>query len=152
METINDLLNYNGLKIVQNTDWFKFSLDSVLLANFVNVNKKTKIIGGLGPCGRVLCCNSFLEEFESVSINMAKNQFLSLNPTKINGQCGRLLCCLNYEDDIYTELKKELPAIGNIVNIDGRSGKVVEVNILNNTYKVEFNDNTSIIMENDKNS
>ena len=118
----------------------------------VGIRDKAKIIGGLGPCGRVLCCNSFLEEFESVSINMAKNQFLSLNPTKINGQCGRLLCCLNYEDDIYTELKKELPAIGNIVNIDGRSGKVVEVNILNNTYKVEFNDNTSIIMENDKNS
>ena len=117
----------------------------------VGIRDKAKIVGGLGPCGRVLCCNSFLEEFESVSINMAKNQFLSLNPTKINGQCGRLLCCLNYEDKLYTELKKDFPSIGSIVDIDGKSGKVVEVNVLNNTYRVEFKDNTSLVVENENN-
>ena len=115
----------------------------------IGIRDKAKVVGGLGPCGRVLCCNSFLEEFESVSINMAKNQFLSLNPTKINGQCGRLLCCLNYEDEIYTEMKKDFPAIGSIVDIDGKSGKVSEINILNNTYKVEFKDNTIAVVENE---
>ena len=115
----------------------------------VGIRDKAKIVGGIGPCGRILCCNSFLEEFDSVSINMAKNQFLSLNPTKINGQCGRLLCCLNYEDKLYTELKENFPSIGTIVDIDGKSGKVVEVNVLNNTYRVEFKDNTSIIVENE---
>ena len=115
----------------------------------VGIRDKAKIVGGIGPCGRVLCCNNFLEEFESVSINMAKNQFLSLNPTKINGQCGRLLCCLNYEDDTYTTLKKDFPSIGSIIDINGKTGKVVEVNILSNTYRVEFKDNTSVILENE---
>lgn len=115
----------------------------------IGIRDKAKVVGGIGPCGRVLCCNSFLEEFESVSINMAKNQFLSLNPTKINGQCGRLLCCLNYEDEIYTEMKKEFPSIGSIVEVDGKSGKVAEINILNNTYKVEFKDNTFTVVENE---
>ena len=73
----------------------------------IGVRDKSKRIGGLGPCGLFLCCNSFLTDFNSVSINMAKNQFLALNPTKINGVCGRLLCCLGYENDVYTDLKKE---------------------------------------------
>lgn len=115
----------------------------------VGIRDKAKIIGGIGPCGRVLCCNSFLEEFESVSINMAKNQYLSLNPTKINGQCGRLLCCLNYEDEIYTELKKKFPSIGSIIDVNGKSGKVVEVNVLTNSYRVEFKDKTSIVVDNE---
>ena len=115
----------------------------------VGIRDKAKIVGGIGPCGRILCCNNFLEEFESVSINMAKNQFLSLNPTKINGQCGRLLCCLNYEDELYTELKKNFPTIGSIVEINDKSGKVTEINVLNNTYRVEFKDNTSVIVENE---
>ena len=72
----------------------------------VGIRDKAKEIGGFGPCGRKLCCNNFLTEFDSVSINMAKNQNLSLNPTKINGVCGRLLCCLKYENDNYTEYKK----------------------------------------------
>ena len=117
----------------------------------IGIRDKAKMVGGIGPCGRVLCCNSFLEEFDSVSINMAKNQFLSLNPTKINGQCGRLLCCLNYEDELYTEAKSKFPAIGSLVDIDGKSGKVTEINILNNTYKVEFKDNTSVVVENENN-
>ena len=81
----------------------------------IGVRDKAKEIGGIGPCGRILCCSSFLTNFESVSINMAKNQGIALNPTKINGVCGRLLCCLNYEDDQYTELKREFPSIGTIV-------------------------------------
>ena len=67
----------------------------------IGVRDKAKEIGGLGPCGRPLCCNTFLTDFASVSINMAKNQYIALNPTKINGVCGRLLCCLNYEDEVY---------------------------------------------------
>ena len=108
----------------------------------VGIRDKAKEVGGIGPCGRKLCCNSFLTEFNSVSINMAKNQNLSLNPNKINGVCGRLLCCLNYENDTYSELKKELPELNKSITIKGKSGKVTEVNILNKSYKVLFNDNS----------
>ena len=72
----------------------------------IGVRDKAKRVGGLGPCGLFLCCNTFLTDFNSVSINMAKNQLLALNPSKINGVCGRLLCCLGYENDLYTDLKK----------------------------------------------
>lgn len=109
----------------------------------VGIRDKAKEVGGIGPCGRKLCCNSFLTEFNSVSINMAKNQNLSLNPNKINGVCGRLLCCLNYENDTYSDLKKEIPELNKPITINGKSGKVVEVNILNQTYKVLFEDNTT---------
>ena len=108
----------------------------------VGIRDKAKEVGGIGPCGRKLCCNSFLTEFNSVSINMAKNQNLSLNPNKINGVCGRLLCCLNYENDTYSELKKELPELNKSITIKGKSGRVTEVNILNKSYKVLFSDNT----------
>ena len=104
----------------------------------IGVRDRAKKVGGLGPCGLFLCCNQFLTEFASVSINMAKNQFLALNPSKINGLCGRLLCCLNYEDEVYTELKKDLPNIGNLVETSEGLGKVVEVNVFNKTYKVEI--------------
>ncbi len=110
----------------------------------IGVRDKAKIVGGIGPCGLFLCCNSFLMDFNSVSINMAKNQFLALNPTKINGVCGRLLCCLNYEDDIYTELKKDLPKLGSIVDTPEGSGKVVSINALKNTYQVEISKNNII--------
>ena len=78
----------------------------------VGIRDKAKEIGGIGPCGRLLCCSTFLNDFDSVSINMAKNQLLALNPSKINGLCGRLLCCLKYEDDNYYEYKSGLPHIG----------------------------------------
>lgn len=99
---------------------------------------KAKQIGGIGPCGLFLCCNTFLNDFNSVSINMAKNQFLALNPNKINGVCGRLLCCLNYEDSQYIELKGMLPSFGEVINTKDGSGKVVSVNIFKNSYKVEL--------------
>ena len=106
----------------------------------VGVRDRAKKIGGLGPCGLFLCCSSFLTEFASVSINMAKNQYLTLNPTKINGICGRLLCCLNYENDVYTDLKKGLPNIGNLVETEAGLGKVVEVDVFKRKYKVEIKD------------
>ena len=104
----------------------------------IGVRDKAKKIGGVGPCGLFLCCNTFLTDFESVSISMAKNQFLALNPTKINGLCGRLLCCLNYEDEVYTELKKEYPDIGDLVETEHGLGKVTAVNILKQSYTVDI--------------
>jgi len=104
----------------------------------IGVRDKARKIGGLGPCGLFLCCNSFLTDFNSVSINMAKNQNLALNPTKINGVCGRLYCCLDYENDVYTEMKKNLPSVGSIVKTDSGEGKVVSVNILKKKYVVDL--------------
>lgn len=104
----------------------------------IGVRDKAKKIGGIGPCGLLLCCSRFLNDFTSVSINMAKNQFLALNPNKINGSCGRLMCCLNYENDMYKEMKKGLPAIGNIVETADGSGKVIDVDVFKRTCKVEL--------------
>ena len=106
----------------------------------VGVRDKAKKIGGLGPCGLFLCCNSFLTDFNSVSINMAKNQMLALNPSKINGICGRLLCCLGYENDTYTELKKDLPKIGLVADTPLGMGKVVALDVFKKTYSVDLKD------------
>ena len=106
----------------------------------IGVRDKAKRIGGIGPCGLFLCCNTFLTDFNSVSINMAKNQNLALNPSKINGLCGRLYCCLSYEDDVYSKLRKELPEVGEIINKKGVKGKVISLDILNNKYRVETED------------
>jgi len=104
----------------------------------VGVRDKSKKIGGIGPCGLFLCCNSFLTDFNSVSINMAKNQMLALNPSKINGICGRLLCCLGYENETYTEMKKDLPKIGLVTETPLGMGKVVSVDIFKKTYSVDL--------------
>ena len=117
----------------------------------IGIRDKAKEVGGIGPCGRFLCCNTFLTNFNTVSINMAKNQGLALNPTKINGVCGRLLCCLNYENDQYLKLKKNLPSIGDKVIINDTEGKVISIEPLLGKYKVlingseiiEFNENDS---------
>ena len=106
---------------------------------------KAKVIGGLGTCGLPLCCNSFLGEFDGVSINMAKNQLLAINIDKISGACGRLLCCLKYEDEAYTELKKKFPKIGSRVNYDGKSVKVVGLNVISDLVKIDDNGNISFI-------
>lgn len=113
----------------------------------IGVRDKAKKIGGLGPCGLFLCCNSFLTDFSSVSINMAKNQFLALNPSKINGVCGRLLCCLGYENDVYTELKKDMPKIGSIVETPNGIGKVVSLDIFRKKYSVDFKEKGIIEFE-----
>lgn len=104
----------------------------------VGVRDKAKRIGGIGPCGLFLCCNSFLTDFNSVSINMAKNQNLALSPNKINGSCGRLLCCLGYENEVYSELKKDLPKVGMVTDTPFGMGKVTEIDILRGTYKVDL--------------
>lgn len=116
----------------------------------IGVRDKAKEVGGLGPCGRFLCCNTFLTDFNSVSINMAKNQFLSLNPTKINGVCGRLLCCLNYEDEMYTELKKGLPSLGMLCETPEGLGKVTSVDVFHRTYKVDVKGKGIVEMEEEK--
>ena len=113
----------------------------------VGVRDKAKEIGGIGPCGRILCCSTFLNDFNSVSINMAKNQCISLNPTKINGICGRLLCCLKYEDDTYSELKKNYPAIGSRIKVKDVEGKVVSQNVLNGKITIERADKTQVEVE-----
>lgn len=104
----------------------------------VGVRDKAKEIGGCGLCGRQLCCSRFGADFSSVSINMAKNQNLSLNPNKINGVCGRLLCCLRYENDMYKEYRKELPKVGEIVEIEQGKGKVETIDIINQKYTVNI--------------
>ena len=109
----------------------------------IGVRDETKIVGGIGICGRPLCCHSYLAEFAPVSIKMAKEQNLSLNPTKISGVCGRLMCCLNNEEEIYEELNRKLPNVGDYVTTDdGLKGEVQSVNILRQLVKVlvEVND------------
>lgn len=113
----------------------------------IGVRDKAKEIGGLGPCGRPLCCSMFLSNFDSVSINMAKNQGIALNPNKINGSCGRLLCCLGYEDNIYTEYRKSLPKIGEYVEYYGKKGRVFEVDILSKTYKARTAEDEEFIVK-----
>lgn len=110
----------------------------------IGVRDKSKKIGGCGSCGQQLCCSRFLNDFNSVSISMAKNQNLSLNPNKINGVCGRLLCCLKYENDVYTEMKKDLPKVGEKVEIPQGSGKVISVDLFKKCYVVELSDKTRV--------
>ncbi len=105
----------------------------------IGARDKAREIGGLGQCGQKICCASFLNHIDSVSMNMAKNQGLALNPTKINGLCGRLLCCLTYEDEQYKECNQGMPDVGNIVETPGGSGQVISKNILNRSYKVLVN-------------
>ena len=108
----------------------------------IGVRDEAKSRGGLGPCGRSLCCSSWLGDFQPVSIKMAKDQSLSLNPTKISGICGRLFCCLKYEHDVYVEAIEKVPPVGAIVKVDGNKGKVIETNPLLEQAKIEFNDKT----------
>lgn len=113
----------------------------------IGVRDETKILGGMGICGRELCCHTYLSEFVPVSIKMAKEQNLSLNQTKISGVCGRLMCCLKNEQETYEELNKKLPAIGDIVTTpEGLQGNVHSVNVLRQQVKVivEVNDEKEI--------
>lgn len=108
----------------------------------IGVRDEAKSIGGLGPCGRSLCCSSWLGDFQPVSIKMAKDQSLSLNPTKISGICGRLFCCLKYEHDVYVEAIEKMPVVGSVVKVENQKGKVIEINPLLEQIKIEFNDKT----------
>jgi cell fate regulator YaaT (PSP1 superfamily) len=113
----------------------------------IGVRDKAKEVGGLGPCGRLLCCSRFLYNFDTVSINMAKNQNIALNPNKINGSCGRLLCCLTYENDLYIEAKKDLPQIGQKIETANGEGQVISVDILGNSYKVQLSNEEIITIK-----
>jgi cell fate regulator YaaT (PSP1 superfamily) len=110
----------------------------------VGIRNQAKMCGGIGRCGRELCCSAFLDKFEPVSIRMAKEQSLSLNPTKISGQCGRLMCCLTYEFETYQNLKKELPKIGKSVTTVSGKGKVIRHNALCNRITVRLEDGLEV--------
>lgn len=111
----------------------------------IGVRDETKILGGIGVCGRALCCHSYLSDFIPVSIKMAKEQNLSLNPSKISGVCGRLMCCLKYEEEAYEELNSKLPGIGDhVTTCDGFKGEVQSTNVLKQQVKV------IITLENDE--
>jgi cell fate regulator YaaT (PSP1 superfamily) len=110
----------------------------------IGVRDESKMMGGIGVCGRVLCCKSFLGEFEPVSIKMAKEQGLSLNPCKISGTCGRLMCCLKYEQEAYEDALARAPKIGAIVETPEGQGVIIELNVLKETAKVKLDkDNES---------
>ncbi|MCM1131463.1 MAG: stage 0 sporulation protein [Roseburia sp.] len=99
-----------------------------------------KVFGGIGPCGLIVCCRTFITEFDNVSVKMAKNQNLSLNPVKISGNCGKLLCCINYENELYKELKQFAPDIGDVVKTEEGPAKVLSCDVLNKTCKVKYID------------
>lgn len=104
----------------------------------IGVRDETKMLGGMGFCGRELCCSSYLGEFEPVSIKMAKEQSLSINPAKISGTCGRLMCCLKYEHEVYEEKLKRMPKVGAIVSTPDGQGTVMEINLLKELVKVKL--------------
>lgn len=113
----------------------------------IGVRDEAKMLGGLGPCGRTLCCSTFLGDFASVSIKMAKEQNLSLNPTKISGICGRLMCCLNYEQSTYEDIRKRMPKVGSIVKTDEGTGEVFSNNIVKESVKVKLRKGEEEILE-----
>lgn len=104
----------------------------------IGARDETKILGGLGPCGRPICCSLFLTNFETVSISMAKEQNLSLNPSKISGKCERLMCCLRYENDAYIEIRSKMPPIGSQIVFEETIGEVIEYNIPKQTIIVKL--------------
>ncbi|AZV55223.1 stage 0 sporulation family protein [Clostridium sp. AWRP] len=104
----------------------------------IGVRDEAKMIGGLGPCGRAMCCSTFLGDFVPVSIKMAKEQNLSLNPTKISGICGRLMCCLNYEQDTYEKIRQKLPKIGSVVSTPEGKGEVIDNSVVKESIKIKI--------------
>jgi cell fate regulator YaaT (PSP1 superfamily) len=110
----------------------------------VGIRNQAKMCGGIGRCGRQLCCSTFLDKFDPVSIRMAKEQNLSLNPTKISGQCGRLMCCLTYEFETYQLLKKSMPRLGKMVTTPSGTGKVIRQNAICNRVAVRLEDDLEV--------
>lgn len=109
----------------------------------IGVRDKAKMLNGIGICGRSLCCATFLGDFHPVSIKMAKEQSLSLNPTKISGICGRLMCCLKYEEDVYEELNRNMPNVGDIISSPDGTGEILSVNVLMQNVKAAVRKNES---------
>jgi cell fate regulator YaaT (PSP1 superfamily) len=116
----------------------------------IGVRDEAKLIGGIGICGRALCCCTFLTDFAPVSVKMAKEQGLALNPNKISGQCGRLLCCLNYEYKTYLSLKQRMPKCGRRVKVDNQEGEVISQNVLDQSVTVRLDENQRINVPVDK--
>lgn len=110
----------------------------------IGIRNQAKMVGGLGGCGRPLCCSTFLKNFHAVSIKMAKEQNLSLNPSKISGACGRLMCCLQYEYETYRDLKKDMPKIGKKIELPEGRGKVIRQNVLERTIIVLMEDGREV--------
>lgn len=111
----------------------------------IGARDRAKAIGGLGPCGLPLCCSTFLSDFEGISINMAKNQLLALNISKLSGQCGKLVCCLKYEDSLYSELRIGLPKMGQRCKYKDEEFKITSMNVLSKTMKLENKENSVFI-------
>ncbi len=116
----------------------------------VGVRHETKMIGGIGTCGRELCCSSFIQKFDSVSIKMAKEQDLPLNPTKISGLCNRLLCCLTYEYDTYRQLRKKMPKPGKLIMVEGTQLKVRRQNLMQNSVITTNREGDEIVLTADE--
>jgi len=110
----------------------------------IGVRHRAKMVGGLGICGRGLCCASFLQDFEPVSVRMAKEQQLSLNPNKISGICGRLMCCLTYEYSSYQELRRTLPKVGKRLQAPDGEGKIIRYNFIRETVTLEMEDRREV--------
>lgn len=113
----------------------------------VGVRHETKMLGGLGSCGRELCCSSHIDHFAAVSIKMAKEQNLPLNPTKISGICNRLLCCLTYEFPMYKEIRRQMPRCGKIISVNDKALKVIKHNVLEETITVIDPEDRALVME-----
>ena len=111
----------------------------------IGARDKAKAIGGLGVCGLPLCCSTFLNEFDGISITRAKNQMLAINIPKLSGQCGKLVCCLKFEDDAYTELRKEFPELGSKVWIDKKEFTITSMNVISREVKIENDDGVQFI-------
>ena len=117
----------------------------------MGVRDRAKELGGFGQCGRNLCCSKFMNDFDSISINMAKTQNIALNPSKINGICGRLLCCLKYENECYKECSKGMPQLNKKIKTSKGEGKVVSVDVLRGNYKVNIPNIGIVEFEKEKN-
>ena len=113
----------------------------------IGVRDEARMLGGIGICGQPFCCSRFLDGILPVSIKMAKNQNLSLNPQKISGTCGKLLCCIKYENEVYQELRENLPDVGDFVTTEEGQGKVISVDVLNRRIKVKYQDEKIAFVE-----
>ena len=110
----------------------------------VGIRNQAKMCGGIGRCGREICCSAFIEKFEPVSIKMAKQQGLSLNPTKISGQCGRLMCCLTYENKTYQQLKTSFPKLGKTIQANDKTGRVIRHNVIGRRIAIRLDDGSEM--------
>ena len=138
MRICQEKIDKRGLEMKLIDVEYTFDNNKIVFYFTADGRDEAKIIGGCGPCGKGLCCASWLTDFQPVSIKMAKTQNLSLNPGKISGICGRLMCCLKYENDVYIELRKGMPESGEIVKTSDGRAKVVDSNIFRETVRVRL--------------